>query len=691
MANPIEDLPIRLNGKDHIISAEWFNSIRTAILASLGTADGIATLGPDGRVPSDQLTLEAFEYKGTYNANTNTPSLVDGTGNTGDLYHVTVAGSQDFGSGSLNFKVNDTVVYNGATWEKWETSDGVKTVNGEAPDANGNVALTTTEVPEGTNQYFTETRVTNTPAVLANTAKVSADGSIGTHSDVNPAGVTEGQVLKNIGGTWVPRNDDKYDAIDTKTNLDGLARVAGKIYYASDENIIYSDDGTQLIAVAYSRLTTKGDIVVRFGPTPASEDVNNDLGVNQSEIDHYRNAGSHTESAFFYDVPPTAVQITAFAFKYKLAAAKTGTLEFYTQPVTGTFPTEEFDLNNFQLFASIDMATLIADNTERIGVTTVVANDLTNVGAGNVDLRGQRGAIVASAFGVQIAPAGDFKILTNDLTVNPNSFALSYQQYDDGTFLPIAAINKSGTEAFKYDFDIELTPNVAKDDRLGIGADGEVLTADSNEPSGVKWALPSGGGGSIPVGAMIPFTGPLANIPTGFLLADNSEVDRVVYADLFAAIGTSWGEGDGVNTFNIPLGEGVGVKGVDNGSGNDPDAATRTAVNTGGNTGDNVGTYQADQIGSHEHATPHVTYPSTNYSGNFSNGDTNAFSGNSTLNSAGDRFVFQAGFYNGTVQTIRGNGNFNNNSFRGGRVRSTVVGGSQTTGRNVSVHWIVKF
>jgi len=40
--------------------------------------------------------------------------------------------------------------------------------------------------------------------------------------------------------------------------------------------------------------------------------------------------------------------------------------------------------------------------------------------------------------------------------------------------------------------------------------------------------------------------------PSGFLKCDGSAVSRVTYADLFAIIGTTAGEGDGSTTFNLP-------------------------------------------------------------------------------------------------------------------------------------------
>lgn len=51
-------------------------------------------------------------------------------------------------------------------------------------------------------------------------------------------------------------------------------------------------------------------------------------------------------------------------------------------------------------------------------------------------------------------------------------------------------------------------------------------------------------------GMIKPFAG--TTIPTGYLLCDGSAVSRTTYADLFAAIGTTYGSGDGNSTFNLP-------------------------------------------------------------------------------------------------------------------------------------------
>ena len=51
--------------------------------------------------------------------------------------------------------------------------------------------------------------------------------------------------------------------------------------------------------------------------------------------------------------------------------------------------------------------------------------------------------------------------------------------------------------------------------------------------------------------------------PEGWLIADGSAVSRTTYSQLFASIGTTYGAGDGVSTFNLPNFKGKKTVGVD--------------------------------------------------------------------------------------------------------------------------------
>lgn len=55
---------------------------------------------------------------------------------------------------------------------------------------------------------------------------------------------------------------------------------------------------------------------------------------------------------------------------------------------------------------------------------------------------------------------------------------------------------------------------------------------------------------SLPVGSILPYSS--EKLPIGYLLCDGSEVSRSSYEELFGVIGTSFGEGNGSTTFNLP-------------------------------------------------------------------------------------------------------------------------------------------
>jgi microcystin-dependent protein len=109
--------------------------------------------------------------------------------------------------------------------------------------------------------------------------------------------------------------------------------------------------------------------------------------------------------------------------------------------------------------------------------------------------------------------------------------------------------------------------------RLPIGSDGQILMADSTQTFGLKWSASSVADGSItlaklasalqvflvPTGSFIPFGG--TSVPSGFLLCNGQAVSRTTYADLYAAIGTAYGNGDGSTTFNVPDMRGMFLRG----------------------------------------------------------------------------------------------------------------------------------
>ena len=91
-----------------------------------------------------------------------------------------------------------------------------------------------------------------------------------------------------------------------------------------------------------------------------------------------------------------------------------------------------------------------------------------------------------------------------------------------------------------------------------------------------------------PVGSILAFGG--SSAPSGWLLCQGQAVSRTTYAELFSAIGTSFGTGDGSATFNLPdLRETVPV-----GSG------TRASGVTAHDTY-SVGTFKDDQLQDHQH------------------------------------------------------------------------------------------
>jgi hypothetical protein len=111
-----------------------------------------------------------------------------------------------------------------------------------------------------------------------------------------------------------------------------------------------------------------------------------------------------------------------------------------------------------------------------------------------------------------------------------------------------------------------------------------------------------------PTGSDVVFCGLEVDVNLAFMIPqDGRAVSRTgATANLFAVIGTLYGVGDGITTFNVPDMRGIFVRMVDlttaGQSGRDPDHAIRTPTGTG--TSEQPGSYQTDAYGDHTHSYP---------------------------------------------------------------------------------------
>jgi microcystin-dependent protein len=141
-------------------------------------------------------------------------------------------------------------------------------------------------------------------------------------------------------------------------------------------------------------------------------------------------------------------------------------------------------------------------------------------------------------------------------------------------------------------------------DALIVYPDGKVGILTTEDPQSeleVNGRIRDKTGFVMPVGTIIAYGGTTA--PPGWLMCDGAGYDyneNTEYSDLFNIIQTNFGTTGGTK-FNVPDLRGMFLRGVDGGTGNDPDAATRFVNNTGGNTGDAVGSEQLDEFKRHYH------------------------------------------------------------------------------------------
>lgn len=83
-----------------------------------GIPNGVASLGPTGKIKTTEIDLSGLQYKGLWNADENIPVIINGNGADGDFYMVSIGGTQDLGNGEIDYIPFSYVIYSKGYWEQ---------------------------------------------------------------------------------------------------------------------------------------------------------------------------------------------------------------------------------------------------------------------------------------------------------------------------------------------------------------------------------------------------------------------------------------------------------------------------------------------------------------------------------------------------------------------------------------------
>jgi microcystin-dependent protein len=180
---------------------------------------------------------------------------------------------------------------------------------------------------------------------------------------------------------------------------------------------------------------------------------------------------------------------------------------------------------------------------------------------------------------------------TGTIWADNTSVNLVFNVFDDADDVPVFQVDATNNVArVAMDADGDSYIVASTDDRITLVVGGsEKARFDTNgltlNSNGANELVINDANSITPAGAVSTFA--MTTPPAGWLECDGSAISRTTYATLFAAIGTTFGAGDGSTTFGIPDLRGEFVRGWDNSRGVDSARA--------------FGSAQADEIEAHTH------------------------------------------------------------------------------------------
>lgn len=225
-------------------------------------------------VSSITNAIGALNYKGTWDASTNTPTLASGAGTKGDYYVVSVAGTTTL-DGISNWGIGDWAVFNGSVWQRVEggadlngvnlSVTGTTTLSGLTAStalalSSGKEVVSVTNTGSGNNVLDTSPQI-STPTLAGDVQMSTGNLVIGTSGKGIDFSATPGTGTSELlsdyeEGTWTPvGNGITFSAAAGRyVKVGKLVIVSGRVSFP----VTASGSGANITSLPFTSSSTTG-------------------------------------------------------------------------------------------------------------------------------------------------------------------------------------------------------------------------------------------------------------------------------------------------------------------------------------------------------------------------------------------------------------------------------------------------
>lgn len=210
--------------------------------------------------------IGALNYKGTWDASTNTPTLVSSVGTKGDYYVVSVAGNTNL-NGETLWGVGDWAVFNGSIWQKVDGGD-TSTVNSLTVTSLTGYMYANNSSPVTASTTIPNSGLANSSATVGNTV-VTLGSTVTSIGNLTLANVT-------VTSGSIPNTAITGLGTMATQNANAVVITGGTINTVTETNGKYTNANVTSVAVAFpnsflaNSTTVLGNATLTLGSTTTS-------------------------------------------------------------------------------------------------------------------------------------------------------------------------------------------------------------------------------------------------------------------------------------------------------------------------------------------------------------------------------------------------------------------------------------